>query len=165
MRKVMKEKIPEIVKKSHRELPHFSDGRVDYSDADKAPTVITFLKHENKFLLLKRSDKVRTYKNKWCVVAGYLDELKPVGEKALEEVKEETGIREDEISEIYSGESFMFEDENKTWISHPVLMELKEKPDVVLDWEHTEYKWVKERDLDKYISYHFLRGLKNLQTL
>lgn len=62
-------------------LPHFPDGRIDYSHASKAPVVIIFVKHKGKILLLKRSSKVRAYKGKWQVVAGYLDEVKPLREK------------------------------------------------------------------------------------
>lgn len=156
------ERVPEIVKKCFEEFPHFSDGRVDYSKAGKAPTIITFLRYSDEVLLLKRSDEVGTYRNKWSVVAGYLDELKPVKEKALEEVEEETGISEDSVSSIEIGECFEFNDGEKIWIPHPVLIELEEKPEVELDWEHTEYKWVKEEEVKDYLNLHFLKGLEEI---
>ncbi len=31
---------------------------------------------------------------------------------------------------------------------HPFIVELKEKPEIKLDWEHTEYKWVKLEDVN-----------------
>ena len=39
---------------------------------------------------------------------------------------------------------------NKTWIVHPVLVELKEKPEIKLDWEHTEFRWIKPEELNNY---------------
>ncbi|NIQ06051.1 MAG: NUDIX domain-containing protein, partial [Candidatus Korarchaeota archaeon] len=99
-------------------------------------------KYRSKILLLKRSHKVRTYRGKWFPVAGYLEELKPIRKKALEEVQEETGISGNNISSIHIGRPYEFKDPKLgvTWIDHPVLLELKNKPDIELDWEHTEYR-------------------------
>lgn len=156
------ERIPEIVKECFEEFPHFPDGRIDYSKAGKAPTIITFLKHLDEILLLKRSDEVGTYRNEWSVVAGYLDELKTVGKKALEEVEEETGIGEGSVSSIKIGECFEFYDGERTWIPHPILIELEEKPEVELDWEHTDYKWVEKEKVKDYLNLHFLKGLEKI---
>ena len=84
-------KLIKILKKLKEELPYFSDGRIDYSNSKIAPVIKVFVKYSNKVLLLKRSDKVATYKNKWNTVAGYIDEIKPVKQKAMEELQEELG--------------------------------------------------------------------------
>lgn len=130
-----------VLLESYENLPHFSDGRINYDNAEEVPTVAVFLKHENQILLLKRSSEVKTHKNRWCIVAGYLDELTSATKKALKEVREETGIRKDKIVYIKKGETFKFNDEGKTWISHPFLIELEEKPRIEIDWEHVNYKW------------------------
>ncbi len=158
----MRDKIPKIVKKSHEKLPHFSDGRVDYSDSEKAATTVIFLKYEDEILLLKRSDKVTHRKNRWGVVAGYLDELKPVVKKALEEVNEETGVEKNQISSIIVGNVYKFKKEETTFISHPILMELENKPSVELSWEHTEYKWVKKEKAQDYLPKYAIEELKML---
>lgn len=159
------DKVPEILEKFYRDLPHFPDGRIDYTNSEKAPTVVSFLKCGGEILLLKRSDRVRTHKNVWSVVAGYLDELKPISEKALMEVEEETGISREEISSIQVGEEIRFEDEGKTWVSYPVLMELEEKPNIELDWEHGDYKWVKIEDTGEYFSSRLSKGLEGVLSL
>ncbi len=156
------EKIPDVVKKCYEKLPHFSDGRVDYSAADVSPTLISFLKCGNEILILKRSEKVGTYRNRWSVIAGYLDELKPVGEKVKEEVKEETGVEDEKISSIELGDSFRFEGEKTTWVPHPALVEVEDKPEIDLNWEHTDYKWVKKDEIDDYLSRHLLKGLEKV---
>ncbi len=158
----MKDKIPKIVKSSHKDLPHFSDGRVDYSESEMAPTTVIFLKYNEEILLLKRSDKVTHRKNSWGVVAGYLDELKTLVKKALEEVSEETGITKDKISSIIIGEVYRFQKEETTFVSHPILMELKTKPRIELSWEHTKYKWVKIGKAGEYLPKYALEELDML---
>ena len=146
------EKILNIIKEFAKKLPKFPDGRIDYSNSDIAPVITVFIKYEDKILLLKRSDKVRVYQGKWNTIAGYLDEIKPVREKIVEEIKEEIGISEDNISSIYIGEPYEFTDieVNKTWIVCPVSVELRNEPNIKLDWEHTEYKWIKPEKLKKF---------------
>jgi len=141
-----------LLKKFSNELPKFEDGRINYSDSNEAPVVTIFVKYKNEILLLKRSDKVRTYRGKWNTIAGYLDEVKPLKEKVWEELREEIGVIEKDILNIKYGGSYKLKDKkiNKIWIVHPVLVELKNKPEIVLDWEHTEYKWIKPKDLNKY---------------
>ena len=157
-----KKSVPGILKDFNERLPHFSDGRINYSNSDEAPTVVAFLKYKNEMLVLKRSNKVRTHEGKWSVVAGYLDELKPVSKKIIEEIKEETGIGEDKIRSLKMGEVRKFYDDKKTWISHPFLIELKEKPEVELDWEHTDFEWVKIEKAKRYLSEPFSQGLSRI---
>ena len=138
-------KILAKVKEFAEKLPKFSDGRIDYSDSNIAPVVIVFLRYGKEFLLLKRSEKGLNYRGKWSVVAGFLDEVKPIQDKVLEEVQEELAIQKDDILKIHIGEPYEFEDTeiDKTWIRCPVLVELKRQVTPRLDWEHEEYKWVK----------------------
>ena len=146
------QKVLETIKKFAKKLPRFPDGRIDYSNSDIAPVVTVFVKFKDKILLLKRSDKVRAYQNKWNTVAGYLDELKPVRDKGLEELKEELGIEESDISIIHFGTPYKLTDNeiSKMWIVHPVLVELKNKPKIKLDWEHIKYQWIKPEELGNF---------------
>lgn len=139
--------ILDIIKEFYDNLPKFPDGRINYSDSNIAPIVIVFVKYKQRFLLLKRSEKGLHYKGKWSVVAGFLDEMRPIKDKVLEELQEETGIQKDDISKMRIGEPYRFEDEeiDKTWIRCPVLVELKSQIKPKLDWEHDEYRWI-ERD-------------------
>ncbi len=45
---------------------------------------------------------------------------------------------------------FFDPDEQKTWLVHPVLVELKQRPKIKLDWEHTDYKWITPDELTTY---------------
>lgn len=144
--------LEKVLQEFSEKLPKFSDGRIDYSSSGKAPVLTCFVKYEDKILLLRRSDKVRTYRGLWNTVAGYLDELRPLKEKAQEELREELGITVDMIEKIKLGEPYEFSDKNinKTWIIFPVLVELSREPVIILDWEHTEYQWIDSIDLKKF---------------
>jgi 8-oxo-dGTP diphosphatase len=146
------QKILNIIKEFSEKLPKFSDGRIDYSNSDIAPVIIVFIKCKNEILLLKRSGKVRTYQGKWNTVAGYLDEIKPIQKKAMEEIQEETKINKENILSIQTRELYRFNDTkiNKTWIIVPALAELKNKPEIKLDWEHLEYKWINPKELKNF---------------
>ena len=146
------QKILNTIKEFAEKLPKFQDGRIDYSNSNIAPVITVFVKYEDEILLLKRSDKVRVYQGKWNAVAGYLDELKPINEKVLEEIKEELGIVRYSVLLFRIGKSYKFTDfeVNKTWIVFPILVELKYKPDIKLDWEHTEYRWIKPEELREF---------------
>jgi isopentenyldiphosphate isomerase len=162
------QKILEVVKQFAERLPKFPDGRIDYSNSNVAPVVTVFVKYKEKILLLKRSDKVRVYQGKWNTVAGYLDELRPIREKVLEEIKEELEIEKDNVLSIIFGEPYQFTDKevNKTWIVHSVLVELKEKPNIKLNWEHTDYKWIKQDELRNFdIVPKLDESLKNLSKI
>ena len=130
-------------------LSRFSDGRIDYSHADKAPVLVCFVRCNGKILLLKRSEKVRTYQGKWNTVTGYLDELQSLRTKILKELHEELRIQEKDIVSLIFGKPYIFFDMSlqKTWIIHPALADLREVPSLVLDWEHTEYVWILPEEL------------------
>ena len=146
------EKIGKIIGEFAEKLPRSQDGRIDYSNSDKAPVITVVVKYKEEILLLKRSDKVLTYRGKWQVVAGYLDEIRPLKEKVLEELREEIGVLENNIKKIKYGKMFEFHDRDigKAWIVNPVLVELKEKPQIKIDFEHTEFKWIKPEEIKKF---------------
>jgi 8-oxo-dGTP pyrophosphatase MutT (NUDIX family) len=142
----------EILREFSEKLPKFPDGRIDYSDSDKAPVLTCFVKYKDKILLLKRSDKVRIYQGLWNSVAGYLDEFRPLEEKVLEELREELSITPDLIKQTKLGQSYELIDSKakKIWIVFPVLVELNKEPKIKLDWEHTDLKWIDPADLKNF---------------
>ena len=145
-------KIEEIIQEFYNKLPKFPDGRIDYHTSDVAPVLTIFVEFDSRILLLKRSDKVRAYKGKWNVLAGYLDDLRPVQEKVLEELEEEIGVTQEEAKDICFGKVEKTQDKEigMTWIGQPVLVRLKSKPKIKLDWEHVEKRWISPDNLEKY---------------
>jgi len=68
------------------------------------------------------------------------------------EIKEELGIGSKNIYSFKIAKTYRFKDKkiNKTWFVHPVLIELKNKPKIKLDWEHQKYQWIKPEELKKF---------------
>lgn len=133
-------------------LPRFPDGRIDYTYAPMVPVVTCFIKYKGRVLLMRRSDKVHYYRGKWNTVAGHLDEVKMPDEKALDEVKEETGITKRNIRAVKRATPFFLSDKRigKKWLIFPLVAELHKKPKVRLNGEHTEYRWIKPGELKRF---------------
>lgn len=148
MEQVLKEKLELFA----AQYPKFADGRIDYSHAHDVAAVVVFVMYDEKLLLLKRSDQVRSYKNKWDVIAGFYDEFVEPEEKALEELREEAGIVAEDIELLKPGKLFARHDEalNGTFYNVPVLVRLKTQKEIVLDFEHTEYAWTTFDQLKNY---------------
>ncbi|MFH1408930.1 MAG: NUDIX domain-containing protein [Nanoarchaeota archaeon] len=133
-------------------LPHFPDGRIDYTHANVAAVIIVFVQFQDQILLLKRSEKVGSYRGKWSAVAGYLDSLGALKDKVHEELREELNLKEELIASMTFGTPYRFLDKTLgcTWLIHPVIVDLKERPVITLDWEHTEYAWITPEDIEQY---------------
>ncbi len=104
--------------------------------------VTCFLKRDDgKILIMKRSERVGTYKGKWGGVAGYL-ESEPLTQ-AFKEIEEETGLKKEEVELLKEGKPVEVIDENlgRKWIVHPFLFYVK-NPEIKIDWEHTEIRWI-----------------------
>ncbi len=156
--------LKKVLQEFSEKLPKFEDGRIDYSTSDKAPVLSCFVKFEDRILILKRSDKVRAYQGFWSSIGGYLDEFAALEEKVLEELREELGIMPDLVFRIKTGNSFEFNDKDiqKTWLIFPVLVELKSKPEIKLDWEHTDFRWIFPEDLK---SFDIMPGLEKILSI
>ena len=133
-------------------LPRFSDKRINYSNSNKALVLNCFVKFKGKILLLKRSNKVHAYKEMWNSIGGFIDEDKSLNKKVLEELEEEINISKENIKKIIYTKPYEFYDKdiNKKWIICPVLVELYKKPKIILNWEHTESKWIKPEQLKDF---------------
>jgi len=144
--------IIEKIESLGRELPHFPDGRIDYTNTAYAPVVTVFIKFEDEILIVRRSDKVGNYKGKWNAITGYLDRAEPLEGKALGEVEEETGIGRNIIKELIRGTAYELQDSaiKKTWLVCPFIMVLDSKPEIRLDFESTEYRWIKPQELTRF---------------
>lgn len=152
----MRKTIAEIVREFSEKLPKFTDSRIDYSTSDSAPVILVFVMVGKELLLLRRSEKVFAYQGKWSVNAGFLDDLKTLREKVMEELIDELGIEREKLEELITKitihEYYEFKDEKtgKTWIKNPILVGLKEKPAITLNWEHNDYRWIRESELSEF---------------
>ncbi|MEJ2364309.1 MAG: NUDIX pyrophosphatase [Deltaproteobacteria bacterium] len=105
--------------------------------------VTVFLTLGGKVLVLKRSDKVRTYKGHWAGVSGYLESADPL-QQAYEEMFEETGLDKEDVSLVKRGKPLEVVDpvQEHTWRVHPFLFAVHSPDKIRLDWENVEMHWV-----------------------
>lgn len=112
--------------------------------------VTCIIKHRGKILLLRRSNKVGTYRGKWSGVSGYLEGN--TLNQAYKEISEEISLKRDEITLIKKGAPISIIDENlKTkWIVYPFLFKTNSPEKIRIDWENAEMRWLKPQDIIKY---------------
>jgi len=109
---------------------------------------------EGKILLLKRSQKVSTYRGMWGIVAGYVENGEKPYETAIKEIREEVGIYEDDLELIKQldpvGFTDFYDGKKFDWKIYPFFFIIKKKGKINIDWEHLEYCWIHPTDIEKY---------------
>ncbi len=117
-------------------------GQVDYTHNRYAPVLNAVVACRGKVLLLQRSSGMRSYPNHWCGVSGYLDDDRPVEDKARQEMLEEVGITTDEILSMQRGTVLLQEapEYRKSWLVVPVLVRVRDRR-YRLDWESRAAGW------------------------
>ncbi len=127
------------------------NGQVDYTNIRYAPVINCVVRHNDKILIVQRNSKMRLYPNFWNGISGFLDDKKNIEEKVKDELKEELGIKANNIISIHRGQIFDQEERkySKTWIVHPILVDVK-KNEIKLDWESQNHKWIKIEDAKNF---------------
>jgi 8-oxo-dGTP pyrophosphatase MutT (NUDIX family) len=114
--------------------------------------VTSFIKNNDKLLILKRSKKVRSMKGLWAGISGIIENNEKPLQRAKIEIFEEVGITENRIKLIKSAKEMRInapQYKNHEWEVFPFLFE-SEKPDVNLNWENSEFRWIKIQELKNY---------------
>ena len=119
--------------------------------------VTCFLKSGGEILLLRRSDRVGSYRGRWAGVSGYIETT--ADEQALTEIAEETSLSENDLTLTKKGRPLPVEDESLgvRWIVHPYLFHIKDRDKIKIDWEHKETKWIDPKDIGNYQTVPMLR--------
>jgi len=114
--------------------------------------VTCFLEREGKICLLKRSRQVGTYRGRWAGVSGYLEEGNTPYQQALEELREEAGLAEEDLELLKTGEPLEAVDEElgRKWVIHPFRFRLLSLEKLRIDWEHTEFRWIKPEKITEF---------------
>ena len=112
--------------------------------------VTSFIKNNNKILILKRSNKVRSMKGLWAGVSGIIENNEKPLDRAKIEIFEEIGIEKVSLTKkiekmIISSPHY----KNHRWEVFAFLFET-EKIEVKLNWENSEFKWIRTEELKNY---------------
>jgi len=114
--------------------------------------VTSFLTNNDKFLLLKRSQKVKSMKGLWAGISGIIEGNEPPLERAKIEIFEEVGIIEDKISLVKTADKFKIDSpqyKNHEWEIFSFMFKTEEL-EIKLNWENSEYQWIKADEISNY---------------
>ena len=118
----------------------------------KTSIVTSFLNHNDKILILKRSQQVRTMKGLWAGVSGIIENNETAIKRAKIEIFEEVGIKEHDIQLIKSGNEIPVESpqyKNHQWVIFPFLFQT-EISDIKLNWENSEFRWIHVNEFKEF---------------
>ncbi len=114
--------------------------------------VTSFIRDNEKLLILKRSNKVKSMKGLWAGISGIIEKNEEPLKRAKIEIFEEVGITEDMITLVKSSEEMKINSpqyENHEWEIFPFLFEAK-NPTIKLNWENSEFRWINVEELENY---------------
>ncbi len=114
--------------------------------------VTSFITSNEKFLLLKRSEKVKSMKGLWAGISGIIEKNEEPLQRAKIEIFEELGIKEEQIKLLKTAERMRVvspQYKNHEWEIFPFLFEAN-NPAIKLNWENSEYKWISDDELNNY---------------
>jgi len=114
--------------------------------------VTSFIKDNEKLLILRRSDKVKSMKGLWAGISGIIEKNEEPLKRAKIEIFEEVGITEERIALVKTSEEMRINSpqyENHEWEIFPFLFEAK-NPTIRLNWENSEFKWINIEELENY---------------
>ncbi len=114
--------------------------------------VTSFLSNEDKYLILKRSDQVKSMKGLWGGISGVIEGNEHPLQRAKTEIFEETGMNEKQFALVRTAKELQVRSarhSNQEWVVFPFLFSTKE-PKIKLNWENSEYRWISPDDVSKY---------------
>jgi ADP-ribose pyrophosphatase YjhB (NUDIX family) len=98
----------------------------------------------DELLLVRRSERVRTYRGHWAGVSGYLEPGVTPEQQAYTEVREETGLTDEHVRLLAAGEPLPVLDAaaGLNWVVHPFLFRVLAPERIQTDWEAQGVAWV-----------------------
>jgi len=122
----------------------------DSSHKKPSMVVTSVLKNKNEVLVLRRSKEVKTMQEKWAGVSGYLEKNEDLLSRALIEIYEETRINKDELvlRKIFDRSNVQIH--NELMINIQPFCFVSSTRKVVLDWEHSDYSWINQKEIDNF---------------
>ncbi len=124
-----------------------------------AAVVLKKDKDSTKMLILKRAEE--TLNGIWCHVAGRIEDNEKAWETALREIKEETDLKPYEFYSSDYCEVFYETDKNSIAMVPAFVAFVKPDAKVVLNSEHSDFKWVTIEQACEMVPFRTQRELYN----
>ncbi|WP_063001568.1 NUDIX domain-containing protein [Nocardia mikamii] len=113
----------------------------------------------NRLGLLKRSRRVEGDPDRWHCVTGYLPSGSDPLAHAHIEINEETGLAPVDLSLVRRGKRLELRDlRDNAWHVFPFLFDTP-RSDLILNWEHDEYRWVRPAEMNGLTTVPWLRDV------
>ncbi|MGI0003734.1 MAG: NUDIX domain-containing protein [Candidatus Nitrosotenuis sp.] len=114
--------------------------------------VTSFVTKNDKFLILKRSNKVKSMKGLWGAVSGIIEEGEEPLVRAKIEIYEEIGAKVEAIRLLKAGKEMTVSSPqyiDHQWIIFPFLFAINHEQ-ISLNWENDSYKWIAPNEIHQY---------------
>ena len=114
--------------------------------------VTSFVTNNEKLLLLKRSDRVKSMKGLWGAISGIIENGEEPLRRAKIEIYEEIGVKSDQIQLLKTGHEMAISSPqypNHQWMVFPFLFSMKLQK-ISLNWENESYVWIEPQEIHKY---------------
>ncbi len=121
-------------------------GTVELPGIKETHVVSCLVRDGNRYLILKRSEHVGTFQGYWAAVSGFVEDGETPDQTAVKELREETSL---DLSIAKSGGAVKVRSTDTIWVIHPFLFQAT-GPKVKIDWEHTEFRWLRADELKAF---------------
>ncbi len=118
--------------------------------SNKTIVVTSIIENDNRILILRRSERVKSFRCKWAGVSGYFEKNEDLLSRALIEIYEETKInKRDLILKKILRETAVKTKDEKILAIQPFFFSSKTK-NISINWENSEIRWIKEDQIKNY---------------
>ena len=105
-----------------------------------------------RILIVRRSERVGSYRGKWAGVSGFVEAGVTPEEQAFTEIREETGLLRDQVKLLRQGAVVEYVDQElgRHFYIHPFLFAVLTPEAIQTDWEAVEMRWISPTELQNY---------------
>jgi 8-oxo-dGTP diphosphatase len=99
---------------------------------------------QDEVLIVRRSDRVRTYRGRWAGVSGYVEPGVTPEAQAYIELREEARLAPADVKLLRAGAPLPVQDAEQglSWVVYPFLFLTSVPERIHTDWEAHESRWV-----------------------
>ena len=123
------------------------EGCVELPRIVEKHVVTNIVRSKGRILLLRRSDKVGSYRGQWAGVSGFIEPHERDHEAARRELAEEVSVENPRF--VRRIDPLRFRDKGTVWCVHPFLVEVRDTA-IKIDWEHQSFEWVRPDEITRY---------------
>lgn len=105
-----------------------------------------------RILIVRRSERVGSYRGKWAGVSGFVEPGVTPEEQAFTEIREETALQPDQVKLLRRGAVVEHLDQElrRHFYIHPFLFAVLMPEAIQTDWEAVEMRWISPDELQQY---------------